>query len=211
MSKQKINKNKIKALKKMFFKEAGFTLTELLVAIGMGIIVIGAIFSFYLYNQQSFTSASAYVEINTAARLAMDWMSRDLRWAQQLITNKTINSQYYITGTEEIILKIPSIDSSGDIIDGVFDYVVYHLSQSDSTKLERIIDANALSSRVDETRIIANNISSLTFSSAGTELSNIPDVTTLTNVAIELTTSKVASRRTLSQTVSSTIKLRNKV
>jgi prepilin-type N-terminal cleavage/methylation domain-containing protein len=177
--------------RKMGNPKRGFTLMEVLVAVSIAVFTLAVIISLYLASQQSFTMGTTFLEVHGGARVAMDWMVKDIRWATQAST----------PAIDELSLEIPSIDGSGDIIDidNTFDYITYQLNATDPTRLERTVNADALSSRVDETRIIANNVSSITFNSSGS------------NIAIALTTSRtVLGGRTLQETLNSTVELRNR-
>jgi len=57
----------------------GFTLSELLVTIGVGSIVFVAIASLSLYTGRSFASLGNYAELDNNSRNALDVLTRDLR------------------------------------------------------------------------------------------------------------------------------------
>jgi len=69
----------------------------------------------------------------------------------------------YVTTESCIVLKVPSIDDKGDIIDieNNFDYFVYRLNESD---LERIVtNVDASSDRANGSSTVASNVDSLSF------------------------------------------------
>ena len=182
-----------------------------MVSLGIATLILAGVSQLYVYGQQNFVVSGTFAEVHGNARLAMDWMSNDLRWTTALVSSKTINSQNYTTGTTQIILNIPAIDGSGNVLSGVSDYIVYHLDPNDATILQRTIDADATSSRTDGTRTIANNIQSLAFSSGGTALSSVGNVTTVSSVGIAVTTDKTALiGKGVNEVLNSIIKLRNK-
>lgn len=57
----------------------GFTLVELMVALLLGIILIGGTISLYLNNQQSFRTTEAIAKVQENGRFAFELLSRDLR------------------------------------------------------------------------------------------------------------------------------------
>ncbi len=194
-------------------KRSGLTLLELVVAVSLAMLLTGVAMSLYLVSQQGVAVGNASSEIHGNARLAMDWITRDIRWGRQLISSRMIGTETYNTGDSELILQIPAINGSGNIIDidNSFDYVVYHLDDSDPTVLERIVDANAASSRSDETHVVSRNVNSFSLSSGGIGLSSVPDVTALSEVAVQVNTRKVVSgNRTANETLDSIVELRNR-
>lgn len=189
----------------------GFSLAELMVALGLGVFMLSAVLSLNVLAKESFTIGTAFMDIHGSARKTMDWMTKDIRWAEQVVSSHTIGAQTYTTGDSEIILQVPSIDGSGDVITTSDDYIIYHVNSSDSTQLERIVDADSASSRSDETKILINDLNSLNFSSSGTGLSSVSDVTSLTNVEVGFSTSKTpAQGKSVSESLNSVVELRNK-
>ncbi|MCK4244216.1 MAG: prepilin-type N-terminal cleavage/methylation domain-containing protein [Candidatus Omnitrophica bacterium] len=188
------NKARLKETTKPLWgrKRTGFTLVEIMVSVVLASFILGVILFLYLGSQRSFDSSRTYLDIYADARLALDWMSKDIKWATQVLSAWG----GYTTSTNCLVLEIPSIDTNRDIIPDEYDYLIYQLNLAN---LERIMDAYGTgSSRIDNTNVIANNISSLIFSSAGTY------------VAIELTASRTRLNRTYQETLNSVVKLRNK-
>ena len=141
--------------------EGGFTLVEVMVATTLMIVVLGVVFSVYIGQQRNFIIGNSYLDIHQSARIAMDSMAKDLRWTKELVSSKG----GYTTATSSprncIVLKVPSIDSSHNVIDGKFDYFVYRLNEG---ALERIVtDCDASSHRSYGIRTIAKNVDSIAF------------------------------------------------
>ncbi len=59
----------------------GFTLIELMIAMLLGLIVIGGVSSIFLANQQTYRSNEALSEVQDGARVAFEMLSRDIRVA----------------------------------------------------------------------------------------------------------------------------------
>jgi Tfp pilus assembly protein PilW len=192
-------------------RKRGLTFVELIVAVGISTVLMATVFTITLMARQAYEASTIFVDICGGARIGMDWISRDLRWSSQVLSNITIDTQTYATADNELVLEIPSIDGSGDVITGTSDYVVYHLNTTHPARLERILDADSTSSRSDEAHVITNNMNALFFSSGGTGLGSIADYSTLTQVEAALATRKTASSgRVVGYSLNSVIKLRNK-
>ena len=54
----------------------GFTLIELMIAMLLGLIVIGGVSSIFLANQQTYRSNEALSEVQDGARVAFEMLSR---------------------------------------------------------------------------------------------------------------------------------------
>jgi prepilin-type N-terminal cleavage/methylation domain-containing protein len=70
---------------KVFYREAGYTLLELLIVMGMLGLVITALYSLYLTHQRSAYTQDEVVEVQQNVRIAMDSITRDIRNAGTLI------------------------------------------------------------------------------------------------------------------------------
>lgn len=193
-----------------FRNHKAMTLVELLVVVGISVAVLAAIMVIDLLVRRTFSFNTAFINVHSQARTAMDWLSRDIRWATQIRSDVIIDSVTYTTGDDELVLEVPSIDSDGNIIPGVVDYIVYFLDSTDTSKLTRIIDADDSSSRTDGNHTLALNINDLEFSSGGTALSSVADVTSVSKIDIDLETRQVAtSGEVATEFLNSTVKLRN--
>jgi len=175
---------------------SGMTLVEVLIASVIALMIGGVVVAAFLSGQRSFVSGTTLMEVHGDARVAMDWLSRDIKWAHQVVMGSvTIGADTYTTGASELVLSIPSVDASGDIIDGLFDTVVYTLNATD---LMRIVAPDPGSSRTQLSDTIANNVTNLRFTTAAD------------NIAVSLTAQKtVLGGRTLSETLSTSVALRN--
>lgn len=63
------------------WRDAGFTLIELMVAMLLGLIVIAGVTSVFLAGQESFRSNNALADVQDSSRIAFELMARDIREA----------------------------------------------------------------------------------------------------------------------------------
>lgn len=187
----------------------GFTLVELQLASLVAIIVLSAIIALYIFSWRSFTIGSALLDVYANSRNASGLLTRDIRNASQVVPSHGS----YTTTDNSIVLMVPSIDASKAIISAHYDYITYRLQNTD---LYRIVEPDALSARQSENSIIARYCYSLTFSSGGTTLSNIANLSTVNTVAIYLPINKStislggSGTGTESITPTTVVRLRNK-
>ena len=186
---------------------AGFTLIETMMSVLLCSVVLGTIISVFMAQHKSFYVGNAYIDLSREARMAMDWMTSDIRWASKLLPSHGP----YSKSNSCVILELPSIDpATGDVIDVInkHDYIIY---TQNGTNLLRVVYPDASSKRAAETRTAALYVGSLLFSSNGTGLGSIGDPRTIKMLDVTLTTRKTILSQNLSNTLSTAIKLRNKV
>jgi prepilin-type N-terminal cleavage/methylation domain-containing protein len=69
--------------------ERGFTLVEMLVATGIGAILITIIVALTAYAERSFAVTSSHVELESKSRYALDKLTRELRQATAVVSCDT--------------------------------------------------------------------------------------------------------------------------
>lgn len=181
---------------------------EILISLTVTAIILVAVTTFYMSSQRTMAVGNALVGIQGDARSAMYWISRDLRRGVRL--EATHGS--YTTGNSSIVVRIPSIDTLGNVVNIAldFDYVVYRLQTGDPHALERILDAkNGVSDRNDDSTVVARNMSSLSFSHNGVGLASIPSLDTVNSVNVNLSTAKRVMSGVPTERLTSVIELRN--
>jgi len=187
----------------------GFTLVELTVVVALMALIMLILMSLYVTGQQFLMTESARIDVIRDNRYVFDWISRDIKGAVQVVSSWDA----YTTSSNCLILRIPSVDSSGLIVDieNELDYIIYRLNSEHPNKLERVVDAkDGVSSRVDSTRVLATRVNSFLLSSDGVELSSVADLTQVASIDITVTTKQNRLGRDFQQTLDSTVKLRNK-
>lgn len=198
-------------------KTRGITLIEVLIGMVLMVIVVLALFSLYNTGQKYFVNQNIKSDILNNNRVTLTWLSRDIKEAVQVIPGPIdINGTFYSTSSGSIVLRLPSIDADGIIIDidNEFDYLVYQMDPENSTQIVRIVDGkDGVSSRVDGNRVLAENVSSLVLvflDSDGMEILNPLDYSDTAIVDIGLTSLKKGVQRTYQETINTQTKLRNK-
>ena len=166
----------------------GITIIELLVASAISLLAFAVLFYIAFTIQDNIGITSGILGISEKGRFAINRISKDVRESKSVIFSYAA----YSTSDNVIILQVPSIDGSGDMIDpdNDFDIIIYTLDSTDPEKLLRIIDANesAGSSRVDTSETVTENIDTLLFSSQGTGLFSIADKASIKTITIKIIT-----------------------
>ena len=192
----------------------GLSLIEVLVGMVLMSIAILALFSLYSTGQKYFANQDVRVDILNDSRLTLTLLSRDIKEAVQVVPGPVdVGGTDYSTSANCIVLKVPSVDADGMIIDidSDFDYLVFCVNPSNSKELQRIVDGkDGVSSRLDGNKVLTGNIDSLVLSFLDTDGVTVTDYAESAIVDIALTTLKRGIQRTFQETMNTRTKLRNK-
>jgi hypothetical protein len=77
----------------------GFTLVEMVVAVGVGMMVMAAVAFMTLYGSRTSVAVANYTDLENKSRYALDVMSREIRQCQALVSYQTNLSARYVTLT----------------------------------------------------------------------------------------------------------------
>ena len=80
---------------------SGFTLTETLIAAGLGSIVLAGVAALTFYSSRSFAAIANYVDLDYRSRITLDKMSQQIRQANRLTasTSTSLTFEDYDGGT----------------------------------------------------------------------------------------------------------------
>lgn len=192
----------------------GLSLIEVLIGMVLMSIAVLALFSLYSTGQKYFANQDAHVDLLNDSRLTLNMLSRDIKEAVQVVPGPVdVGGTNYSTSANCIVLKVPSVDAGGLIIDidSDFDYLVFLVNPNNSTELQRIVDGkDGVSSRLDGNKVLTGNIESLVLSFLDADGVTVTDYADSAIVDIALTTLKKGVQRTYQETMNTRTKLRNK-
>ncbi len=187
-------------------RNKGFTLIEMIITLTLTA-VIGVVLMVVLVNSLSLqTTQSARVMqglgINTALSDINSWVRRA---SGVSVGYPAVTPYTYTTGVNSLVLKVPSIDGAGAVINDVYDYVVFVV---ESSKLKEIIFPNALSARRQSNKILTDNVALVNFSFQNTVGQSVaPSSASVVTVTINL--SQKASYANEENAGTSKMRLRN--
>lgn len=139
----------------------GFTLVEVLVAMGIAS-VVGVLLLVIIVNSTGlFYKQSSTIEQGLGINDVLTNIRSNVRQAKSIAASypEDQNPQF-TTGNNQLVLKLASIDSLGNIIADSFDYFVYFLDQ---TKLRFKVFPAVISTRKSVDQIFVTNADSLEF------------------------------------------------
>ncbi|KKQ59987.1 hypothetical protein A3B42_02875 [Candidatus Daviesbacteria bacterium RIFCSPLOWO2_01_FULL_38_10] len=165
----------------------GLTLIEVLISMGIAVVVGGLLFVIIVNSAGLFYKQSSKIEQGVSANDALSAVRNSIKEAQSIAANYPETPPFtYTTGRAQLVLKLASIDLSGNIIADSFDYFVFHLDQ---TKLRFKVFPNVLlSQRKSRDQILSTNAENLEFKYYN--LANPPaEVTPVSAAKIKITLS----------------------
>ncbi|MFH1178532.1 MAG: type II secretion system protein [bacterium] len=181
-------------------KKRAFTLIETMVVVAIGAGMM-AVLGVLIYNfNKTFVYQQALIESSGSASAIIREMESLAMPANAVLQTRTFSGSTYTSTSTSIVLEIPSIDSSGNVISNTYDYAVFY---SVGANAYRLLEANVLSKRYSGTKQLSSAVSSLTFSY------NNVDYTKVSTVTIDVQTQTRVKQDILSDHRREQIRLRN--
>ena len=179
---------------------AGFTLIETLIVIFLFTVVMAAVLQLYLNFNKTYLLQNASINNSYSAGSIVNEFQHLGLQADAVIASRTFSGNTYTTGASTLILELPSINSSGDVVSGTHDYAVLYLASSSAY---RILEASASSARVSGSKLLSNAVNALTFTYGNAT----PSLST--RVSIDIQTQSVVKQQTLQTHLIQQVYLRN--
>jgi hypothetical protein len=96
---------------------------------GMAVVILLATQQFMIGSLQSFAAVSVQSKAHVDFEALREHLSRDIQHAQAVIATVTIDGRAYQTEmdamADAIVLRLESVDVNGQVIGGLYDFVVY--------------------------------------------------------------------------------------
>lgn len=183
-------------------QQQGFTIMEVVIVIALFAIILVALLSLFDWHQKIFILEQADVRATSSVRSTMNNMSKYVAQASNIEASRTIAGTSYSTDNDCVVVKIPGLDGSGNLLSGIFDYMAFCLT---SGSVNQVTEAGSGSVRIPGSKRLAENVQTFALTY------NNGDVTAATAVTIDLQT-RVTTRNTSAATAraTDTIFLRNR-
>lgn len=140
--------------------KGGFSLVEILISTSIAVLIVGLLAVIMVNITGVFYKESSKVNIGLNANDALSNIRSNIKDASGIVDSYIGGSTTFTTGTTQLVLKIPAIDSSNNIISNVFDYFVYFL---DTNKLRFKTFPDPLSARKSADQIFSTSVDKLLF------------------------------------------------
>lgn len=137
-------------------KQKGFSLVEVLISLFIAI-TSGILLMVIIVNSIGlFYSQSSKLEQGVGVNEVLSKVKETVREASSI----AVSYSSYTTSATQLVLKIPAINSLGDIIPSTFDHFIFH---KDQDKLRFKVFPDSLSSRKTQDQILSSNVLNLLF------------------------------------------------
>lgn len=141
-------------------REKGLTLVEVLVAMGVAA-VAGALLLVIIVNSIGvFSEQSSKVREGLNINDALSQVRRSIKDASVVADSYDSGEAMYVTGGSQLVLKVASVDTSGNLLVDTFDYIVFFKDQG---YLRFKTFPDPASSRQPSDTILATGADSLVF------------------------------------------------
>lgn len=187
-------------MQKIKLNNCGFSLAELIIAAAILIFVLGAFVVVYGSYSKHFNYLQTQIKTSQVAREAVKELQSIALQADQILASHTISGHSYSTGSNTVVLELPSIDGSGNVISGKHDYAVFYVT---GKNLYRSVQVDASSSRPSGTNKISDEVASINFTY------NNADLTKANKIDADIEMQAISRGQTVSYHLHQAIYLRN--
>lgn len=141
----------------------GFSLPEVIIVSAIagvvGILMVG----FLVQNNGVYLTQSSKVTQGLSLNDASGNIDNAIKSASSVATEYPVGSPQYTSGTNTLVLELPSIDSQSSIIDNTFDYTVITRDPQKPNVLRKLTFPNASSTRKSENLVLSTTLSQISF------------------------------------------------
>lgn len=143
----------------------GWSLIEVLIVMTVAAVAGGLLINLMVSSNRIFFDQSAQINqglsLNQAKLEITDLIKSSAGIAPKYPPTGTAQ---YTTDTDTIVVKLPALSASGDVIESVYDYAVIEADPSKSTILRKQIFKDNQSFRKTENKVLSSSLSTITFS-----------------------------------------------
>lgn len=141
----------------------GMTIIETLVSLFVGIILVVALTQSFVILLRLNDAQKIVSRLTLHADRGIARIAKVTQESKQILANAVILGTTYTTSATELVLQVPSVNASGQLINGSFDTVAYRRNPSSTDQLLEITDGQTGSIRTDGTRIVSQFVTNLIF------------------------------------------------
>jgi hypothetical protein len=141
-------------------RSTGFTLMETILVVFATAVILLAILNLFDRHGVLYSFQQAGITVTADSRRTLNDLQYLVVQSNRVLSSRTIGGTNYSSDSDTLVLQIPSIDSSRNIISSTWDYAAIYISNG---KLYRVLEGNAGSARLSGDRILAESLQSMTF------------------------------------------------
>lgn len=143
----------------------GFTLTELLISVAVGAAVGTLLLGIMVNNTGLYYKEASKIQQGVGSNDALASVRTNIKISQYVSSvYPEIGTPVYTSGANQLVLKLPTLDSSNNLVADTFDYVIYYISeQGGRNQLHMKLIPDVLSQKKAIDQILSNNVNSVVF------------------------------------------------
>jgi len=141
-------------------REKGFTFIELIITMAISS-VVGLLLLVIIVNSAGvFYKESSKLSEGLNINDAQNQIRESIKQTNSIAVSYTFAGVTYTSGLTQLVLKVPAIDSSNNLIANTYDYFIFY---SDTNKLRFRTFPDAASARKSQDQIFSTNVDQLKF------------------------------------------------
>lgn len=177
------------------------SLVEAMTVVFLVVLLSVVLTDIFITHGRIFNLSSANSDFELQGAETTEAVGKIIRVADKTLSARTINSENFTASSGVLILEMPSINSSGQVISGKYDYAAVYLSGGQVFLSQ---EADAVSSRPTSKRVLADSVGSLQF------VRDNADPASVNSVLVQIVMSKNISGKTQTYTINKNFILENR-
>lgn len=152
-------------MRKFNFNNAkGLTLLELLIVASVGAVAGFLLISSMIQSNDVFFRETGRVQEGLSLNDALTIVSKDIKSAAKISLSYPESGQIqHQTSEEVLVLKIPSIDSEGAVLEGTYDYIVIYKDLTNPINFLRKVIPTSPSQKGAQENVLLKNLKKVSF------------------------------------------------
>lgn len=143
----------------------GWSLLEVLIAVTVAAVAGGLLINLMVSSNKLFFDQSAQISHGLSLNQAVLEITDLIKSSSGIATQYPVQgAPQYVSDGDTLVIKLPSIDGNGSVIDSVFDYAVIEADQSKPEVLRKQIFNDNSSTRNSENKVLSTALDSVAFS-----------------------------------------------
>ncbi len=178
----------------------GFSIVETVVVVFIFGLIVVVIYTVYSNYSGVIGTQEALMDTAGSLSATMVDIEKSVNQADKVVSTHTFSDTTVTSTSTSLVVEMPAVDASGNIVTNIYDYIGYYAT---GTKAVRVVDAAASSSRQTSSRSFSQTLSALKFTYDNS------DLTLVTNITVDATTSTVVKQKTITSHLKQTDYMRN--
>lgn len=152
----------------------GFTLVETFIVIAISVIALAALVNLFLVFNTTYGNQQAFMAAAGSAGGAMNALEAAILPADHVLVSHNFSGTTYSSSATVLVLSLPAVDGSGNIIAGVEDYIAFY---SSSAKFYRLTQAGVGSVRASGLKELSTTLNSISYTYDDVDFTKVTNVT----------------------------------